>query len=77
MNCQLCGLDFMYTSYIRVMRRNEKTHRSKQTWIPVGRTCVNCGANVNTLEEPMRRDIINRRTSKDKQLKLKLNEVAE
>lgn len=70
MNCPRCQGAFVYTTYIRVMRRSEKTHRSRQTWQPVGRSCVNCGDYTQTLTLEMRRAIMTRRINTDRQLRL-------
>ncbi len=37
-----CNSTLVYTTYIRVMKRNEKTHRSKQQFVPVGLLCLDC-----------------------------------
>lgn len=31
------------TLYIRSKRRNDKTHRSSQSWIAIGTICLDCG----------------------------------
>lgn len=77
MNCPDCNLDFVYTTYIRVMKRSDKTHRSRQTWQPVGRHCINCGYTAHDLTTENRRAIMARRLNRDKQLQMKLNEAEE
>ncbi len=42
--CIHCTSNLVYTQYIRVMRRNEKTHRSKQQFIPMSLICLDCKA---------------------------------
>lgn len=70
MHCPQCQGSYVYTTYVRVMRRSEKTHRSRQTWLPFGRACINCDYTVITIEMKTRRDIMARRANTDRQLKL-------
>ncbi len=77
MNCPDCNMDFVYTTYIRTMKRNEKSHRSKQTWTSIGRHCINCGYTAVDLDTANRRAIMARRMNRDKQIPMKLNEREE
>ncbi len=72
MNCVNCNQAFAYTTYIRVMKRSEKTHRSRQTWQAIGHYCVNCGHSVEYLDDKSRRAIMTRRLNHDRQMKLDL-----
>ncbi len=74
MDCVKCNEPYAYTTYIRVMRRSEKTHRSRQVWLPIGRHCVNCGYSVQDLDNPTRRAIIARRVDFVRQQKMKLDD---
>lgn len=75
MDCTTCQGTFVYTTYVRVMRRSEKTHRSRQTWQAMGRYCMNCQTFTDTLEEPMQKAILTRRLNQDRQMKLTLEDV--
>jgi len=46
-----CNSKLVYTSYIRVMKYNDKTHRSKQQYVPVGLLCLDCAALQMTLSD--------------------------
>lgn len=73
MICPQCQGPFIYTTYVRVMRRSEKTHRSRQTWQPYGRVCMNCDYHAETMEDRTRQAIIARRVSTNRQLKLQIS----
>ncbi len=74
MDCMKCNEPFAYTSYIRVMKRSDRTHRSRQVWVPIGHYCVSCGHAVEYLDEPSRRAIIARRQDFVRQQKMKLDD---
>ncbi len=75
MDCVKCNEAFAYTSYIRVMKRSEKTHRSRQVWLPMGIYCVSCGHSVQNLDDRSRRAIIARRQDFVRQQKMKLENM--
>ncbi len=41
-DCAECHSNLVYTQYIRVMKTNEKAHRSRQTFIPMSLICLDC-----------------------------------
>ncbi len=75
MDCVKCNEAFAYTTYIRVMKRSEKTHRSRQVWLPVGHYCVSCGHSVQYLDDTNRRAIIARRKDFVRQQKMNLDDT--
>jgi len=50
MICNECGSNLSYTTYIRSVRRSEKTHHTRQAWIPAGRLCLDCKYHQTTLD---------------------------
>ncbi len=75
MYCSNCQGKFVYTMYIRVMRRSEKSHRSRQTWQASGLYCMNCRYFVDTLPPEMRKSILARRVNQDRQISMGLDDT--
>lgn len=66
--CTHCSSTLVWTTYCRSMKRNEKTHRSKQAYIPVGKLCLHCGFYQDMLSEEERVRMITRRVGLQKRL---------
>jgi len=63
--CTNCPSNLIYTQYIRVTTYNKKTHRSKQTFIPMSLICLDC----KTIQWMLSAEIITRiRKRRSKQL---------
>ncbi len=50
MICGQCTSTLIYTTYVRAMRRNARTHRSKQAYIAAGLLCLDCNNFQLTIE---------------------------
>ncbi len=60
--CTSCSSKLAYTTYIRTVRRGSTSHRSKQTYIPAGVVCLDCGAWQPTLDAAIVAQIRRRRS---------------
>ncbi len=59
--CSYCNSSLAYTTYIRTLRRNPSSHRSKQVYVPAGILCLDCGHTQPTLDLAIIAQIRNRR----------------
>ncbi len=48
--CTQCTSRLVYTTYIRVTKRNPRTHHNNQSWEPAGILCMDCGSFQLTLD---------------------------
>ncbi len=58
--CPSCNRHTEYTTYIRSVRRNERTHHNKQSWLPVGFVCVFCEHFTFTMEPAQKQITLSR-----------------
>ncbi len=61
MECIQCRGHLVYTTYIRVMRRNVVRHRSAQQYLAAGRFCLDCKLMEVTLDSEIERTVRLRR----------------
>ncbi len=60
--CTYCHSALCYTTYIRTVRRNAKSHRSKQAYLPAGTLCLDCLQVETTLDAALTKQIRKRRS---------------